>query len=61
MLTLRIQDSLVKANVAGYLEAFDCHETGQFPKLISINERSSHLHELEIQRLGKGYPNKSAF
>jgi hypothetical protein len=61
MLALRMQDALVKANVAGYLEAYNCHETGPFPKLIGSNVRLSHLLELEIHRLGKVYPNKSAF
>jgi hypothetical protein len=60
MLALRIQDALIKANVAGYLEAYDCHETGQFPKLIGINARLSHLLELGIQRLGKVNPHESA-
>ena len=54
ILALRIQDALVKANVAGYLEAYNSHETGPFPELLGINARLSHLLELGIDRLGKG-------
>jgi hypothetical protein len=51
--SLRIHDSLVQAQIPGYLEAYDSHNPGSFPELIGANLRLSHLVESAIQMFGK--------
>jgi hypothetical protein len=51
MLALRIHDALVKAQVPGYLEAYDSHDARQYSELMDIRDNLFHVVEIEIQRL----------
>ncbi len=51
ILALRSHEALVKAQVPGYLEAYDSYDARQYPELTAIRDKLSEVVELEVEGL----------